>query len=214
MQRCGAVVLRQACSGSDWEGGWALDSSEQVSKLRPFLGLWGLSFPICQMKGLDKTKSCKPLHPAGLPCAQEVGFTLINTALVLSRAAAAMHRGWVRRAEMVVAMWPHGWPHRLHIPGSRLAAINNPPLPVIWVVCQLPLGFLMNTAALHPALANARVGVTTFNPHLSLHSRPSQLHFRAEETSLREASPLAPLSSGLYSAALVCPQAACPELEL
>lgn len=188
-----------------------LQAGEQVEAVPWSLGP---QFPNMPNERARQDQKLQPLHPAGVPCAQEVGFTLINTALVLSRAAAAMHRGWVRRAEMVVAMWPHGWPHRLHIPGSRLAAINNPPLPVIWVVCQLPLGFLMNTAALHPALAKARVGVTAFNPHLSLHSRPSQLHFRAEETSLREASPLARLSSGLYSAALVCPQAACPELEL
>lgn len=186
-----------------------LQAGEQVEAVPWSLGP---QFPNMPNERAQRDQKLQPLHPAGVPCAQEVGFTLINTALVLSRAAAAMHRGWVRRAEMVVAMWPHGWPHRLHIPGSRLAAINNPPLPVIWVVCQLPLGFLMNTAALHPALAKARVGVTAFNPHVSLHSRPSQLHFRAEETSLREASPLARLSSGLYSAALVCPQAACPSL--
>lgn len=45
----------------------ALDSSEQVGKLRPFLGLWGLSFPICQMKALDWTKSCDPVSQLRCP---------------------------------------------------------------------------------------------------------------------------------------------------
>lgn len=130
----------------------------------------------------------------------------MNTAQVLPRAAAAVHRGWVGPAEMVVAMWPHGWPHQLHSPGSRLAATSSLPLPVIRGVRQLPPDVLPCTAALPPPLAKARTGTgaAAFNPRLGLQSRrPSQ------ETSLGEARPLARLGSGPYSAALVC-----PELEL